>query len=72
MSNQLSKETIAICKITINGLICDGDIKLTTTSELAIPRSEVRLGGPPPPRKLILTCSCEKCGVVYAPEFFKK
>ncbi|OGZ05258.1 MAG: hypothetical protein A2845_03010 [Candidatus Lloydbacteria bacterium RIFCSPHIGHO2_01_FULL_49_22] len=50
----------------------DGIIIKKTVIELAIPKSEIRMGGGPLPMQHVVTCYCNSCGTVYEPEVILK
>jgi hypothetical protein len=50
---------------------CNGTIVSITEEVLDVSPADVRLGGQNP-MKEIETCSCEGCGLLYNPEFFKQ
>ena len=65
MSDILHEKTNVRC----NRNDCEnGVIVKKTLTELAIPKSEVRIGGGPPPMKKTITCFCNSCGTMYEPD----
>ncbi|KKU77934.1 MAG: hypothetical protein UY04_C0049G0012 [Parcubacteria group bacterium GW2011_GWA2_47_7] len=60
-------------KHVLTGIRCklenceDGIIIKKTVMELAIPQSEIRMGGGPLPMTQVVTCYCDTCGVTYEP-----
>lgn len=50
----------------------DGIIVKKTVTVLAIPQSQILIGGGPNPTTEVVTCYCNSCGTAYEPEVILK